>query len=110
MRWPIESCFEDGKQELGLGDYQLRSWLGWHHHMTLVILAHFFLVKVQRRLQPKAPHLTLPQAILLLKAVLPQPKFDLQTTLEIVNYYQRRQAAARFSHRKRRLAQLKQLE
>jgi hypothetical protein len=78
--------------------------------MTLAILAHFFLVKVQRRLQQKAPHLTLPQAILLLKAVLPQPKFDLQTTLEIVNYYQRRQAAARFSHRKRRLAQLKQLE
>jgi SRSO17 transposase len=30
MRWPIESCFEEGKQELGMGDYQLRSYLGWH--------------------------------------------------------------------------------
>ena len=110
MRWPIESCFEESKQELGLGDYQLRSWLGWHHHMTLVILAHFFLVRVQRRMQAKAPHLTLPQAILLLKAVLPQPKFDLQTTVDIVNYYQRRQAAARRSHRKRRLLLLNRLE
>ncbi len=42
MRWPIESCFEDGKQYSGLGDYEIRSWRGWHHHMTLCILAHFF--------------------------------------------------------------------
>lgn len=46
MRWPIESCFEDGKQYVGLGDYEIRSWRGWHHHMTLCILAHFFLVRL----------------------------------------------------------------
>lgn len=106
MRWPIESCFEEGKQELGLGDYQVRSWLGWHHHMTLCILAHFFIVRTKRRLKDKAPDLSLPQAILLLKAVLPQPNFDLETTLKVVNYYQRRHRAARRSHRKRRMAQL----
>lgn len=106
MRWPIESCFEEGKQQLGLGDYQVRGWVGWHHHMTLCILAHFFLVRIQRRLQDKAPKLTLPQAILLLKSVLPQPKFDLETTVEMVNYYQRRHEAAYQSHRKRRLDRL----
>ena len=54
MRWPIETCFEDGKQLLGMGDYEVRSWAGWHHHLTLVILAHFFVVRMQRRLKKSA--------------------------------------------------------
>ena len=49
MRWPIETCFEDGKQLLGMGDYEVRSWTGWHHHMTLVMLAHFFVVRMSLR-------------------------------------------------------------
>jgi SRSO17 transposase len=106
MRWPIESCFEEGKQELGMGDYQVRSYQGWHHHMTLVILAHFFLVRLKLRLGEKAPKLTLPQAVMLLKASLPQPEFDLDKAIRIVNYYQERHEAARHSHRKKRLARL----
>ncbi len=49
MRWPIARCFAEGKQHLGLGDYEVRSWRGWHHHLTLVILAHFFLMRLQCR-------------------------------------------------------------
>ncbi len=55
MRWPVETCFEEGKQYLGMGDYEVRSWLGWHHHLTLCILAHFFLVRLQCRLKKKLP-------------------------------------------------------
>lgn len=51
MRWPIESCFLVGKQELGMGDYEVRSWRGWHHHMTLVILALAFLVRLSGRFE-----------------------------------------------------------
>ncbi len=51
MRWPIETCFEVGKQELGMGDYEVRSWRGWHHHMTLVLLALAFLVRLQGRFE-----------------------------------------------------------
>jgi SRSO17 transposase len=108
MRWPIERCFEEGKQELGMGDYQVRSYLGWHHHMTLVILAHFFLVRLKLRLKDKAPNLTLPQTVLLLKASLPQPAFDLDKVVHTVNYYQERHEAARRSHRKKRLTRLKE--
>lgn len=53
MRWPIETCFEDSKQLLGMGSYAIRGWTGWHHHMTLVILAHFFVVRMCLRLKKK---------------------------------------------------------
>ena len=53
MRWPIESCFEEAKGELGMDQYELRSWAGWYHHMTLVILAHHFLVRLQQRLNQR---------------------------------------------------------
>jgi SRSO17 transposase len=55
MRWPIETCCEDSKQLLGMGDDEVRSWTGWHHHMTLVILAHFFVVRMSLRLKKKRP-------------------------------------------------------
>ncbi len=53
MRWPIETCFAEGKGELGMDHYELRFWRGWHHHMTLVILAHHFLVRWQQRLNQR---------------------------------------------------------
>jgi SRSO17 transposase len=53
MRWPIETCFEDSKQLLGRGDYEVRSWTGWHHHMTLVMLAHCFVVRMSLRFKKK---------------------------------------------------------
>lgn len=49
MRWPIETCFAECKGELGLDHYELRFWPGWHHHMTLVFLAHHFLVQLQHK-------------------------------------------------------------
>jgi SRSO17 transposase len=53
MRWPIERCFTEGKDEWGLDHYECRFWRGWHHHMTLVILAHHFLVRLQGRLNQR---------------------------------------------------------
>lgn len=110
MRWPIETSFEDGKQLIGLGDYQVRSWRGWHHHMTLCILAHFFLVRLRIRLGDRAPALTLPQAKLLLIGILPKREFDADWVLEVIGYRQRRNHAAHVSHRKRRLADLDQTD
>ena len=55
-RWPVEDCFLRSKGELGLGDYEVQGWRGWHHHQTLVMLAMWFLVLQQRRLGKKKPH------------------------------------------------------
>ena len=53
-RWPVEDCFLQGKQEVGLDAYEVRGWLGWHHHMTLVMLALWFLKLETRRLGEKS--------------------------------------------------------
>jgi len=48
-RWTVEDCFLRGKDEVGLDEYEVRGWRGWHHHMTLALLALWFLVLEQRR-------------------------------------------------------------
>jgi SRSO17 transposase len=42
-RWTIENCFETAKNEVGLDQYEVRTWNGWYRHITLSLLAHAFL-------------------------------------------------------------------
>jgi SRSO17 transposase len=55
LRWPVETAIEEGKDGLGMDHYEVRSWLGWHHHMTECLLAHHFLVRCQKRLKRGLP-------------------------------------------------------
>jgi SRSO17 transposase len=52
-RHTIEELYHDGKGEVGLGQYEVRSWVGWHHHMTLAILALWFLELEKHRVGKK---------------------------------------------------------
>ena len=68
-RYWIERTFQDGKTSVGMADYQVRGWLAWHHHMTLVMLALLFMVK---------------------ERIINKKQFDLlscQDIVELLNYY-----------------------
>jgi hypothetical protein len=85
-RWPIELCFAESKDEVGLDHSESRSFTGWHHHMRLVMLAHHFLVGLRVQLQQVADALTVEQVRLLLASVLPRAEFDAAAALRMVQY------------------------
>ena len=70
-RFWIEQSFRNGKQEAGMKDYQVRSWNGWHHHMTMVMLLMLFMMKTQIQLKSEVPLLTYRDLKELLNALLP---------------------------------------
>jgi SRSO17 transposase len=47
-RWSIESLFEQAKGEVGLDQYEVRSWVGWHRHITLAMFALAYLSAVRK--------------------------------------------------------------
>jgi SRSO17 transposase len=47
-RWTVEVCFEAAKGEVGLDQYEVRSWTGWHRHITLAMLAHAYLAVLRK--------------------------------------------------------------
>jgi SRSO17 transposase len=51
----IEECLKRSKSEAGLGEYQVRNWRGWHHHMALSLIATWFLVVEARRGKKDGP-------------------------------------------------------
>ena len=108
-RWPVERSIEDCKDELRMNQYSMRSWHGWYHHMTLVMIAHLFLVTLQQEFHEQAPALTVSQARMLLKAVLPRPTFDVAAALEVLRKIQLCNHRAYLSNRRRTLRKLGKL-
>jgi SRSO17 transposase len=52
-RHAVEDYFEDAKSYLGMAQYETRSWVGWHHHMSLVAMGHLFITLTRRALGKK---------------------------------------------------------
>ena len=47
-RWDIETEFETEKSDVGLDEYEVRTWAGWHHHIAMCLLAGTFLLTLQQ--------------------------------------------------------------
>jgi SRSO17 transposase len=76
QRFWIERAFQDAKSELGMAQYEVRTWKGWHHHMALVCLAQLFVLKERLLAQLDAPLLSARDVVELLNYYLPRRNRD----------------------------------
>jgi hypothetical protein len=100
----IEASFKRGKGEVGMDEYQVRTWEGWHHHMVLTLIAVWFLISETHRGQQWTPALTLPQdryglSVLLLETCL---TLGVSSICRQVQQQLMRNELARFYHHRTR--------
>ena len=103
-RWLIETGFETDKGEVGLDEYETRSWAGWHHHIAMCLLGGAFLLGLQQDWGEKyAPHHS-PEVYRVVREMLPREWFGPEELLLWLEQSQLRNERARRSHERRRAA------
>jgi len=65
QRYWVERTFDDAKNELGMSDYQVRKWNGWHHHHALVLMAGLYLLQTKIENQQDIPLMSMRDARIL---------------------------------------------
>ena len=119
-RWPVESCFREAKEELGMDHYEVRGWRCLHRHFFVTQLSQLFCARMRQKYDDTAgepvDRLTVEQVrsatnAWLSAADLPPAvrRTRHQEELAKQRYYQRRNQQARRSHTKTRLARLNAL-
>lgn len=104
QRYWIERALQDAKQDVGLGDYQVRGWRGWHHHMALVMMAMLFMLDERQLQQATHPLLSGTDIRVLLNQFLPRRDTSLEEVLQqMQTRHHKRQAAIESAYRQQRL-------
>lgn len=111
-RWHIERLFEDGKGEVGMGDFEVRSYPSLIRHLTLSMVSILYLSMETDRLKRKDPEVTIRQVHYVLSKQLDpemtprEQERQLAKALSKVDYWQRQNAKARRFHRRSKLKRL----
>ena len=65
QRYWVERAFQNVKEQLGLHQYQVRSWKAWHHHIALSLMALHFILQIQMDNKEEMPLLSVPDVKLI---------------------------------------------
>lgn len=76
QRYFVERSFQDAKSYLGMGQYQVRSWQSWHHHMALMMMAMLFMLEVKLEQHRDVSLLSTADVVALLAHYLPRRDLD----------------------------------
>jgi len=105
QRFWIERSFEDGKSEIGMADYQVRGWLAWHHHMTLVMMAMLFMLEEKLLHKESYPLLSCSDIEILLACFLPRRDVTIEEVVRKMEARHRaRKAAIDSAYRRQKLS------
>lgn len=115
-RWHVERNFQDSKQEIGLDDFEVRTYKSIQRHLAISMVSILFLVRTAGRLKREVGEgWTVPQVQAVMDVVVDTSRSpegqarQLDHVLRKVAYWQRRSAQAAESHRATRIAQLTEL-
>jgi len=82
QRYWVERNFDDAKNELGMSDYQVRKWAGWHHHHAIVLMALLFMLKEQIDHEADYPLMSVADARKMVLVLIAQTIIPPQTSLK----------------------------
>lgn len=105
-RYWVERVLQDGKGLAGLDEYQVRGWRGWHHHMTMVLLAMLFLLQLKHRLKDQAPLLSLQDVHEILAVIMPRKNLSFEEAVELIRQKHLNRVRSRNSFLKKQKNQL----
>lgn len=100
-RYWIERALEDAKGTAGLADYQVRSWTGWHHHVTMTLLAMLVILMLAIDMGKRAPLLTVQDVKEILEVIMPKNNITDREVLDLIKEKHKARYSARKSHHRR---------
>ena len=98
-RYWVERALQNAKGEAGLDQYQVRGWVGWHHHMTMTLLAMLFLMQLVFSCREKAPLLTIQDSREILETFLPRKRYSPAEFKKYLEKKHQARVSARRSHK-----------
>ncbi|MGE0086871.1 MAG: hypothetical protein AB7S75_20895 [Desulfococcaceae bacterium] len=85
QRYWTERSLQDAKSELGMAEYQVRTWTAWHHHISLTMLALLFMIEQRIRNREHVPLLSYSDIKFVLANTLPQKANSKEEILNLIH-------------------------
>jgi SRSO17 transposase len=101
QRYWVEQALRNGKSEVGMADYQLRLWQGWHHHMAMVMLGMLFMLEVRLEHKEDLSLLSCHDVVEVLRHLLPRANATYKDIIrQLEERHRRRQASINSAYAK----------